>query len=68
MGLGRQLVKACLKYAGESGMRRVVLLSNSRLTAALRLYEELGFQHRPMPADLEYQTADVYMELDLPAS
>jgi putative acetyltransferase len=68
MGLGRQLVKACLTYAGESGMRRVALLSNSRLTAALRLYEELGFQHRPMPPNLEYQTADVYMELDLPAS
>jgi ribosomal protein S18 acetylase RimI-like enzyme len=68
MGLGRQLIKACLRYASESGVRRVVLLSNSRLRAALRLYEELGFQHRPMPPNLEYQTADVYMELDLPAS
>jgi ribosomal protein S18 acetylase RimI-like enzyme len=64
LGLGRRLVEACLKFAHESGVRRVVLLSNSRLTAALRLYEGFGFQYRPMPSDLEYATADVYMELD----
>jgi putative acetyltransferase len=68
LGLGRRLVEACLKHAAERGTRRVVLLSNSRLTAALRLYEGLGFRHRPMPSDLEYETADVYMELDLPSS
>jgi hypothetical protein len=28
----------------------------------------MGFQHRPLPADVPYATADVYMELDLAAS
>jgi ribosomal protein S18 acetylase RimI-like enzyme len=64
-GIGRRLVEAGLAYAREHGARRVVLLSNSRLRAALRLYESYGFQHRPVPADAPYVTTDVYMELTL---
>ena len=33
----------------RQGAGRVMLVSSSRLKAALRLYEVLGFQHRPMP-------------------
>lgn len=64
-GLGRLLVQQCLEFARERGFRRVVLLSNSQLQSALRIYESLGFRHRPVPADSHYLTADVYMELDL---
>lgn len=65
-GLGRRLVEWCLAYARDQGAHRVVLVSSSRLRSALRLYESLGFQYRPMPY-IEYETADVYMELDLTA-
>lgn len=65
LGLGRRLVAACLEYAREGGIGRLVLLSNSRLTAALRLYEGFGFEYRPMPPKMKYATADVYMELSL---
>lgn len=64
-GIGRQLVDACLDYAKRRGARQVVLVSNSRLGTALRLYEQLGFQYAPLPAEIPYATADVYMELDL---
>lgn len=67
-GLGRRLVEACLAYANRRHMRRIVLVSNSRLGTALHLYETVGFQHRPLPADVQYATADVYMELDLAGS
>ncbi len=67
LGLGRRLVEACLGYARERGAQRLVLLSNSKLGAALRLYEGLGFRRARMPADIKYLTADVYMELDLTA-
>lgn len=63
-GLGRRMVERCITYARERGFRRMVLVSNSQLRAALRLYESMGFQYRPLPA-IEYVTADVYMELDL---
>jgi hypothetical protein len=32
-------------------------------TSALRLYESLGFERRPLPEGVPYETADVYMEL-----
>jgi putative acetyltransferase len=64
-GLGRRLVELCLNEARRMGMSRVVLVSSTRLGAALRLYEKLGFEHRPPPAVQAYATADVYMELEL---
>ncbi len=65
MGLGRQLVDACIAWARQKGGRQVVLLSSTRLKDALRLYERAGFRHAPIPAWNPYRTADVYMELDL---
>ncbi len=64
-GLARRLVSACLAYARQREVRRVVLVSSSRLAPALRLYESVGFQHRPLPADVMYATADVYMEIEI---
>ena len=64
-GLGRRLTEACVAEARARGMRRLVLVSSSRLEAALRLYESIGFVHQAVPADVPYRSADVYMELDL---
>lgn len=67
-GLGRALAEACVGLARRRGIGRIVLLSSSRLGAALSLYESVGFRRRPLPPDVPYATADVYMELDLPTS
>lgn len=64
-GVGRRLVEESVAWARGRGVRRLSLASNSQLVAAIRLYESLGFQHRPVPADIGYRSADVYMELDL---
>ena len=40
-------------------------MSSTKLTAALALYESLGFVRKALPSDQPYETADVYMELDL---
>ena len=64
-GLGRLLSSLALEYAEDRGAKKVVLVSSSKLAAAVRLYESLGFRHAPMPADPGYATADVYMELEL---
>ena len=64
-GIARRLTEKCLDHARRQGTHRVVLVSNSRLTAALRLYESVGFVHRPIPDTVPYETADVYMELEL---
>ena len=64
-GLGRRLLAECVERARASGMQRLVLVSSTRLGPALRLYESAGFVYRPIPASNPYETADVYMELDL---
>jgi ribosomal protein S18 acetylase RimI-like enzyme len=64
-GIGRQLIEACLNLARQRGARRVDLLSSSKLSAALRLYERAGFRHAPLPAHNPYATADVYMVFDI---
>jgi GNAT superfamily N-acetyltransferase len=64
-GLGRRLTETALAWARGRGAQKVILLSSTKLQAALRLYERLGFQYGPLPADPGYQTADIYMELSL---
>ena len=64
-GIARRLVERCIAYAREQAVRRITLMSNSQLQAAIRLYESMGFQHAPVPAVRKYQIADVSMFLDL---
>lgn len=64
-GIGRMLVQRVIEHAQGMGARKLTLYSNSRLEKALRLYESMGFKHAPLPADIVYATADIYMEMRL---
>jgi GNAT superfamily N-acetyltransferase len=64
-GIGRRLCERVIELARTKSARKIVLTSARKLAAAVRLYESLGFVHFPMPADVPYETADVYMELSL---
>ncbi len=64
-GLGRALAQTVVEFARSRGAYRVVLVSSSKLVPALRLYEALGFEHRPFPGVPPYADADMYMELEL---
>src|ERR687896_2161964 len=66
-GIGRRLVETVLAWGQQRHYTRAVLTSSRKLETALRLYESIGFRHAPMPEDVPYKTADVYMELDLTA-
>ncbi|TFV66400.1 UNVERIFIED_ORG: GNAT family N-acetyltransferase [Bacillus sp. AZ43] len=46
-GIGTTLMTACIDRARAAGKRRVVLSTGSRMTAAQRLYERLGFVRLP---------------------
>jgi GNAT superfamily N-acetyltransferase len=43
-GLGRRLVEACVGFARAAGYRKLVLWTQSELTAARATYEKLGFR------------------------
>lgn len=60
-GAGRLLVDAVLRFAARRGARTVTLVSDTRLPAAIKLYERQGFRHAPMPADTGYARGDVFM-------
>ncbi|MGH8335697.1 MAG: GNAT family N-acetyltransferase [Gammaproteobacteria bacterium] len=64
-GIARRLVERCIAYAREKKVRRVMLVSNSRHQATLRLYESLGFRYWPVPKASKYAVADTCMVLDL---
>jgi ribosomal protein S18 acetylase RimI-like enzyme len=46
-GIGELLVTSCLDRARAAGKRRVVISTGSRMSAAQRLYERLGFTRLP---------------------
>jgi GNAT superfamily N-acetyltransferase len=65
-GIGRALVAAAIEWATSAGAVRLVLSSNSRLEAALRLYESFGFRRTSRTCGVAYVSADVFLELELP--
>ena len=65
-GIGRRLIAAALRRAAELHGRRVFLGTNSRLEAALHLYEETGFRRitrTELPVADYYARADILMEI-----
>jgi GNAT superfamily N-acetyltransferase len=64
-GAGGLLVEAVLRFAAGRGARTVLLVSDTRLPAAIRLYERHGFRRAPPPAVTGYARGDVFMVHEL---
>ena len=64
-GYGDRLVEAAVGFAREAGARRLMLVSNTRLGPALRLYRKHGFRDVPLDPANSYSRADIQLELPL---
>lgn len=65
-GAGSACLRACLDYARERGIERVIIATNSACEAAIHLYRKFGFQE--MPVDKEkfpFERANVAFEIYL---
>jgi len=62
LGIGKRLVEECIRFARHAGYRKIVLWTNSVLTAARAIYVAAGFQlvasepHRSFGKDLVGET------------
>lgn len=63
-GIAEKLCYASFEKAKEIGADRVILYSNTKNAAAIKLYEKIGFKHLPVENDI-YKRANVKMEIDL---
>lgn len=63
-GIAAALTYASFEKAKELGASKVILYSNTKNAAAIKLYEKIGFKHLPVENDV-YARANVKMEFDL---
>lgn len=67
-GFGDLLMEASIAYATGAGARRVVIVSNTVLEPAIKLYLKHGFVRVPMASDGRYRRANIRLERELPTS
>jgi len=64
LGIGKKLAIAILEKAKEMGAGKVVLYTHTKLQAALKIYQDLGFVEVPV-MDGKYCRCDLMMEVQL---
>lgn len=64
-GFGDLLVRAGIEFARAAGARELFLSSNTKLKAALRLYEKHGFVAEAYVSDNRYARVDIMMHRTL---
>ncbi|MFL5403527.1 MAG: GNAT family N-acetyltransferase [Gemmatimonadales bacterium] len=64
-GLGDRLMEAAIDFAEATGSHKVVIVSNTVLEAAIRLYRKHGFVPVPLESDARYQRANIRLEREL---
>jgi ribosomal protein S18 acetylase RimI-like enzyme len=64
-GYGDLLMEAAVEFSRQAGARRIVIVSNTKLGPAIRLYEKHGFVRVPLDPHEQYARADIRLERDL---
>jgi len=61
--IGKAIAEAAIKWSKDSGAKRIILYSNTKLETAIAMYRKLGFKE--IPLDGPYKRSDIKMELTL---
>lgn len=62
MGAGKRLVAECVRFARQAGYRKMVLWTQSELTAARKIYEQAGFNLVKQEAHKSWSRDDLVSE------
>lgn len=63
-GIAEAISRASFKKAKQLGAEQVILYTNTKSAAAIKLYEKLGFTHLPLEPGV-YKRANVKMTIDV---
>lgn len=63
-GAGSAVLNACIDFAICHGAKKMMIVSNRILTAAMHLYEKRGFKEVPID-NMEYERVNIQLELIL---
>jgi ribosomal protein S18 acetylase RimI-like enzyme len=55
-------MEAAIQFATGIGAPRIIIVSNTVLEPAIRLYEKHGFERVPLAADGRYRRANIRLE------
>ena len=66
-GYGDLLMEASVEFARRAGARRVVIVSNTVLAPAIRLYQKHGFVRVPLDQHERFARANIRLERELRA-
>jgi ribosomal protein S18 acetylase RimI-like enzyme len=67
LGIAEKITYASFQKAKSLGAKKVILYSNTKNAAAIRLYEKAGFRHLPVEPGV-YNRANVKMSIDIGAA
>ena len=59
-GCGKELMRITEEWARSAGYKKLYLETHSRLTAAVELYEKLGFRRIEKPSQTNHGTMDLF--------
>lgn len=63
-GAGSAVLKECIDYAKEHGAEKLMIVSNTVLSAAMHLYAKAGFKEVPVDY-MEYERVNIQLELNI---
>ena len=63
--IGNQLLEFCISKAKALGAGKLILYSNTKLSAAINLYKKFGFKEVPLEIEVIYKRSNIKMELVL---
>ena len=65
-GAGSACLKACIEYAKEKEIEKIIIVSNSKCVQAVHLYRKFGFTEIPVDKEkFPFARADIAFELFL---